>query len=191
MKIYYLNFKPQADINYLHLLALYDLAQYNPASKAFDTITYNSISKLALQLPFSSATLNRILVNDEYKHFLSIDKKNRTIKLNCSVIKDSNNNCFVRLTEKEVKLLQEQNDNLLCKYYIYMKYYCSLSQLAGTKQDFTAKQFLASIGYSINSNSQLDKISSYNSLLKEKGLISIVIYRDEQGHTRNSYTINT
>ena len=191
MKIYYLNFKPQADINYLHLLALYDLAQYNPASKAFDTITYNSISKLALQLPFSSATLNRILVNDEYKHFLSIDKKNRTIKLNCSVIKGSNNNCFVRLTEKEVKLLQEQNDNLLCKYYIYMKYYCSLSQLAGTKQDFTAKQFLASIGYSINSNSQLDKISSYNSLLKEKGLISIVIYRDEQGHTRNSYTINT
>lgn len=190
MKIYYLNFKPQADVNYLHLLALYDLAQYNPASKAFDTITYNSISKLALSLPFSSATLNRILANDEYKHFLSIDKKNRTIKLNCSVIKGSNNNCFVRLTEKEVKLLQEQNDNLLCKYYIYMKYYCSLAQLAGTKQDFTAKQFLASIGYSINSNSQLDKISSYNSLLKENGLISIVTYRDEQGHTRNSYSIN-
>jgi hypothetical protein len=47
MKIYYLNFNPQADVNYLHLLALYDLAQYNPATKAFDTITYNSISKLS------------------------------------------------------------------------------------------------------------------------------------------------
>ena len=97
----------------------------------------------------------------------------------------------MRLTENEVKLLQAQNDNLLCKYYIYMKYYCSLAQLAGTKQDFTAKQFLASIGYSINSNSQLDKISGYNSLLKEKGLISIDTYRDDQGHTRNRYTINT
>ena len=27
--------------------------------------------------------------------------------------------------------------------------------------------------------------------LKEKGLISIDTYRDEQGHTRNRYTINT
>ena len=35
------------------------------------------------------------------------------------------------------------------------------------------------------------KISGYNSLLKEKGLISIDTYRDEQGHTRNRYTINT
>lgn len=132
MKIYYLNFKPKADVNYLHLLALYDLAQYNTTTKAFDTITYNSISKLALSLSFSATTLNRMLVNNDYKHFLSVDKKNRTIKLNCSVIKGSNNNCFVRLTEKEVKLLQEQNDNLLCKYYIYMKYYCSIAQLANT-----------------------------------------------------------
>lgn len=190
MKIYYINFKPKADVNYLHLLALYDLAQYTPTSKAFDTITYNSIPKLALQLPFSVATLNRILVNDEYKPFLSVDKKNKTIKLNCSVIKGSNNNCFVRLTEKEVKLLKEQNDNLLCKYYIYMKYYCSLAQLAGTKQDFTAKQFLTSIGYSTNSNSQLYNISNYNNILKHNGMISITTYRDEQGHTRNIYTIN-
>ena len=190
MKIYYLNFEPKADVNYLHLFALYDLAHYTPASKAFDTIPYSSISKLANLLPFSIATLNRILANDEYKHFLSIDKDNKIIKLNCSVIRGSNNNCFVRLTEKEVNLLQEQKDNLLCKYYIYMKYYCSISQLSGTKQDFTAKQFLASIGYSTNSNSQLDKISSYNNLLKDKGFISITTYRDEQGHTRNIYTIN-
>lgn len=189
MKIYYLNFKPKADVNYLHLLAIYNLAQYNPITKAFDTITYNSIAQLSLSLPFSTATLNRILANDEYKHFLSIDKKNRTIKLNCSVIKGSNNNCFVRLTEKEVALLQEQQDNLLCKYYIYMKYYCSLAQLTGAKQDFTAKQFLSSIGYSVNSNAQLDKISNYNRILKEKGFISIITYRDEQGHTRNIYNI--
>lgn len=116
MKIYYLNFKPEANINYLYLFSLYDLADYNTASKAYDTIKYTSISKLAELLPFSTATLNRILSNDEYKHFLSIDKVNKEIILNCSVIKGSNNNCFVRLSDKEVSFLYKCNDNLLCKY---------------------------------------------------------------------------
>ena len=83
--------------------------------------------------------------------------------------------------------MRQEEDNLLCKYYIYLKYYCSLAEKAGTKQDFTAKQFLSAIGYSTNSQSQLDKISSYNKKLKEKGLIIITTYRDELGHTRNIY----
>ena len=86
MKIYYLNFKPDADVNYLHLFSLYDLADYNPATKAYDTINYTSIPKLAALLPYSNSTLNRLLINDEYKDFLSIDKDNRTITLNSSVI---------------------------------------------------------------------------------------------------------
>ena len=48
MKIYYINFKPEADINYLHLFSLYDLAVYNPNTKAYDTIKYTSINKLFL-----------------------------------------------------------------------------------------------------------------------------------------------
>ena len=51
---------------------------------------------------------------------------------------------------------------LLCKYYIYLKYYCSLAKKAGIKQDFTAKQFLTAIGYSTKSQKQIDKISTYN-----------------------------
>jgi len=66
----------------------------------------------------------------------------------------------------------------------------SLAKKAGIKQDFTAKQFLSAIGYSIKSQSQLDKISSYNNKLKEYGLISITTYRDELGHTRNVYIVN-
>ena len=66
MKIYYLHFKPDADVNYLHLFSLYDLADYNPATKAYDTINYTSIPKLAALLPYSAATLNRLLANDEY-----------------------------------------------------------------------------------------------------------------------------
>ena len=161
MKIYYLHFKPNADVNYLHLFSLYDLADYNPATKAYDTINYTSIPKLAALLPYSAATLNRLLDNDEYKDFLSIDKDSRTITLNSSVIKESNNNCLVRLTDKEVAYLRKEQDNLLCKYYIYLKYYCSLAKKAGIKQDFTAKQFLSAIGYSTKSQSQLDKISTY------------------------------
>ena len=187
MKIYYLNFKPDADVNYLHLFSLYDLADYNPATKAYDTINYTSIPKLAALLPYSAATLNRLLANDEYKQFVTLDKKNKVLTLNSSVIKGSNNNCFVRLNEKEVAYLRQEQDNLLCKYYIYLKYYCSLAKKAGIKQDFTAKQFLSAIGYSVNSHSQIDKISSYNSKLKEQGLITITVYRDELGHTRNIY----
>ncbi len=190
MKNYYLHFTPDADVNYLHLFSLYDLADYNPATKAYDTINYTSIPKLAALLPYSAATLNRLLANDEYKDFLTIDKGNRVITLNSSVIKGSNNNCFVRLSDKEIAYLRQEEDNLLCKYYIYLKYYCSLAKKSGTKQDFTAKQFLSTIGYSTKSQSQLDKISSYNTKLKEQGLITITTYRDELGRTRNIYKTN-
>ena len=71
-----------------------------------------------------------------------------------------------------------------------LKYYCSLAKKSGTKQDFTAKQFLSTIGYSTKSQSQLDKISSYNTKLKEQGLITITTYRDELGRTRNIYKTN-
>ena len=187
MKIYYLHFKPEADINYLHLFNLYNLAEYNPSTKAYDTINYTSIAKLAALLPYSTATLNRILYNDEYKDFLSIDKKNKIITLNSSVIKGSNNNCFVRLTSKEITYLQKEQDNLLCKYYIYIKYYCYIANTVNKRQDFTTKQFLAAIGYSTKSQSQIDKISSYNNKLRKEGLITILSYRDELGHTRNIY----
>lgn len=189
MKIYYLSFNPKANVNYLHLFSLYDLADYNPETKAYDTINYTSINKLAERLTYSVSTLNRLLHSIEYEEFLIFDNDNKKIILKSSVIKGSNNNCFVRLTDKEVRYLQKQQDNLLCKYYIYLKYYCSLAKKANIKQDFTAKQFLTTIGYSIKSQSQLDKISSYNKMLKEQGFIKITTYTDELGHTRNIYNI--
>lgn len=189
MKIYYIKFNAQADINYLHLFAIYDLSTYSPETKAYDTINYTSMAKLADMLPFSSSTLNRIISNDAYKDYLSIDKKNKVIKLNSSVIEGSGIKSFVRLTEKEVSFLRMVNDNLLCKYYVYMKYYCSLSEMSGKEQDYTAKQFLSAIGYSLNSQSQIDKISNYNKILQDRGLIEIKHYRDELGHTRNIYKI--
>ena len=187
MRIYYIYFKPEADINYLHLFSLYNLAEYNATTKAYDTIKYLSINKLAELLPYSQATLNRLIANKEYEPFIKIDKKDKIITLNSSVIKGSDNNRFVRLTQDEVKFLYDKKDNLLCKYYIYLKYYCSLAKKKKFKQDFTTKQFLSAIGYSTKSQSQIDKISRYNKILKESGFISIEKYRDELGHTRNVY----
>ena len=187
MKYYYINFKPEANINYLHLFSIYDLAEYNTNTKAFDTINYSSIPKLAEMLPFSASTLNRILTDDKYQDFISIDKENKTITINNSFVKGSQNKCFVRLSDNEIDFLRNEKDNLLCKYYIYIKYYCSLAEKLGIQQDFTAKQFLTAIGYSTKSNSQIDKLSTYNNKLKEEGLISITTYRDDLGHTRNCY----
>ena len=86
MKHYYLPFEPTADINYLHLLDLMEHAEYNKETKAFDTIRYVSVKKLADNLSFSKSTLDRILDNPEYKPFLSVDRANKIITIN---------NCFV------------------------------------------------------------------------------------------------
>lgn len=74
-KYYYLRFRPTANIDYLYLLAFYDLAEYNEESKVFDIIHYPSVRVLAESLNISTATVNRILSNTEYNEFMCIDKK--------------------------------------------------------------------------------------------------------------------
>lgn len=189
MKNYYINFVPEAKVNYFYLFSLIELADYRAETKAFDTIKYQSVSKLAEMLMLSPSTVRRIMQGDEYKLFLSVDTKEKEIILNNSVIKGSNNNRFVCLSDKEVSFLRKYNDNLLVKYYLYLKYYCGFAAKANIKQDFTAKQFLSAIGYSVKSNSQIDTISSYNQLLANNGFIKIDKYTDELGHTRNIYSL--
>ena len=190
MKRYYLPFEPSADVNYLQLFELMEKAEYNTERKAFDTIPYASIPKLAEQLTFSASTLNRILSNKAYTPFLSIDKENKVITLNNSFSNSSNREKkpFIVLTQEEVQLLKQYNDNLLCKYLIYTKYYCGYSK--NKVQDFTASQFLVACGYASNSNSNKDKISSYNTILSKSGFLQIESYRDNLGHKRNRYKYN-
>ena len=186
-KYYYLRFRPTANIDYLYLLAFYDLAEYNEESNVFDTIQYTSVRMLAESLNISTATVNRILSNPEYNEFIRIDKSNKSIKL-CNTFVRGQSEQFVRLNDDEVKLIREVNTNLFAKYLIYLKYYCGYSR--DKKTDFTAQQFLSACGYSAKSNSTLDTISKYNGLLVDRGLIKIEKYRDELGHTRNRYTYN-
>ena len=181
-KFYYLRFRPTANIDYLYLLAFYDLAEYNEETKVFDTIRYPSVRVLAESLNISSATVNRILDNPAYADFMSVNKATKTIKL-CNSFAKGKAEQFVRLTAEEVKLIME--DNLFAKYLIYLKYYCGYSK--NKKTDFTAQQFLIACGYSTKSNSIISRLSEYNSLLVKNGLIRIEKYRDELGHTRNRY----
>ena len=184
-KYYYLRFRPTANIDYLYLLAFYDLAEYNEESKVFDTIRYPSVRVLAESLKISSATVNRILDNPAYADFFSVDKSTKTITL-CNAFMNGQKDQFVRLSAEEVSLIKEINDNLFAKYLIYLKYYCGYAR--DKKTDFTAQQFLSACGYSVKSNKTLSQISNYNGLLVDRGIIKIQKTRDELGHTRNIYS---
>jgi DNA-binding MarR family transcriptional regulator len=184
-KYYYLRFRPTANIDYLYLLAFYDLAEYNEETKVFDTIHYSSVRVLAESLNISPATVNRIFDSPAYAEFISVDKSTKTITL-CNAFNKGQKEQFVRLTAEEVNLIKEVKDNLFAKYLIYLKYYCGYAR--DKKTDFTAQQFLSACGYSVKSNKTISQISQYNCLLVDRGIIKIQKTRDELGHTRNIYS---
>lgn len=155
MNYYYLPFRPAAKINYLHLLALYQIAEYRKETKAFDYIKYNSMAEVSQLTGISAATLSRILKSEEYSGFLSADTKGKTIILKSS-FPGGTNGAFVRLTEKEVRLILLKKDNLFAKYLVYTKYYCGYTK---NRTDFTARQFLSACGYATSSNDYLSKVS--------------------------------
>ena len=188
MKHYYIPFIPKAEIDYLYLFELMEQADYSPSTKAYDTISYSSVAKLAERLSFSSSTLNRILDGEKYRAFLSADKKKKIIKLNTVFTKGEAKQPFVCLTDTEVSFLRKHHDNKLCNYMIYMKYFCGACKNTG--QNFTAEQFLTNCGYSVKANSNFDDLSRYNSLLEEAGFISITRYRDDDMKKRNIYKYN-
>ena len=111
MKHYYIPFIPKAEIEYLHLFELMEQADYTPTTKAYDTISYISITKLAEKLSFSRATLDRILNGDKYKDYLTADKEKKIIKLNTSFKAGSITQPFVCLTETEISFLRKHHDN--------------------------------------------------------------------------------
>lgn len=180
---YYIPFVPNADINYIYLFKLYQNATYNNQSKCYDTIAFQTIKNLAEMLDISSSTAKRLLNDTRYKDFFTVDKNNKTIILYNDI--RTAGTPFVCLDKYEVYFLCNRADNLLCKYLLYIKYYCGYSKNGET--DFTAGQFLNAFGYSLNSNYP-SKISEYNSLLVDYGYISIKRKRDELGHIRNTYS---
>lgn len=180
----------QADINYIYLLMLYELCQYNATTNQFDTISYSSIKSIVNQCnsifgdySISSSTIVRMLSDSKYSNYLLHNKKDKTIVINNNV---NNFNKFVVLNTNEFNLIMQYKDNLFIKYLLYHKYYCGYSR--AKKHDSTAKQILAAIGYSTSSNSYLSKFSEYNKILSDNKMLSINKYRDQQGNERNVYS---
>lgn len=183
---YYFKFVPKAKVNYLFLFSLWEKAEFDMSRRVFDTVHYQSVTGLAADLKISVSTLRRYLNSESYNDFFTLDKENKTIilKNNVKEIKP-----FVQLTKQQVAVLKQQKDNLLCKYVIYLAYYCGIAKKAGKPQDFTTKQFLAACGYSNTSNSYLGKISGFNSLLVREKIIGITYKRDSLGYCRNIYSL--
>lgn len=184
-KKYYLPFLPAADINYLYLFALYDLAEYQTDTGAYNTIYFTSKTALAKQIGLSLSTVSRIFNSGKYDDFFLLDNKGKTVVIK-NDFRTGTGRAFVMLTAAEVSLIRKYNDNLFAKYFIYLKYYCGHSK--NKKSDFTAKQFLMACGYSTVSNSYVSKISDYNRILLDNDIIRIEKYCDELGHTRNRYS---
>jgi hypothetical protein len=138
LKNYYVRFDPKAKIDYLVLFSLYDIAEYNPKTKVFDTIHYSSVAQLAEKTGLSNYAITKMMKDKTYSDFLIADKGKKEIFL-----KNNFSNCqkqaFVKLTYQEVALLRtvKETPNLFCRYWLYLKYYCGYSK--SKKTDFTAK----------------------------------------------------
>ena len=190
---YFIPYHPKANINYIYLLSLYNIAQRPESSLIKKDISYSTIKELLNKINsqekvLSESTLRRLLKNEEYKMFFTICQFGafKWIRLN----NDFSNSAgkeqpFVVLCPNTYNLLCEEKDNLLAKYTIFLKYMCGIN---GGSTDFTANQFLTAFDYTTCSNNLKDQISKYNSLLEEKRIISIKRNQLEDGKRRNTYT---
>lgn len=189
LRHFYIRYEPKANINYIYLFYLYSLAEYNTSTNLFDTVSYKSVRALQRLIverfgkgSISPSSLCRLLKDDRYRNYIKVDTEHNRIALQTAT---KGMSCFVVLTKREIDFLIDKKDNLLAKYYLYLKHFCGRGAV-GT-QDFTIKQFLRYCGYSDKSNSYVSLVSSYNTLLVENGFIKIEQHTDEQGHTRNCY----
>ena len=195
MKQYYINYDETANINYCFLFALYCIAEPNKIDRLNNVITYNSQKDLADKIKdkcnynISSSTISRILKSKDYElYFSKSEKENKIILNTCFKKGKAASNKFVILTEAEIYFLLEQDNKQLNKYYLYLKYYCGFSK--SKRIDTTANQILTAIGYSANCGNNKDNLCKYNSLLLDKGFISIEKARDSKGYCRNVYKMN-
>lgn len=107
LKQYYLRFLPTANIDYILLLNLYDLADYNTDTKTYNTVKYKSLAGLAELLGISERTLRRHLENKEYEPFLEWNKKNKEIILHNDFSKTGYRVPFITVSPVEVRLLKD------------------------------------------------------------------------------------
>lgn len=149
--MYYLYYDCKDKVNYHFLFALYSIVKRNPYMKLNNKIHYKSLSDLSNQIKqstniyFSISTISKILSdNILYKNHFKVNKERNILILLIdfrNIAEDTNLvKSFVTLENHEIDFLLQEKNSLLTKYFLYIKYYCSITKEKET--DFTAEQFL-------------------------------------------------
>ena len=76
---YYVYFNLKDNINYVYLLKLYRLAQFNTDTRRYDIVKYNTLKDLAVSLDITASTLSTMLNSDKYNHYFSIAQRHKII----------------------------------------------------------------------------------------------------------------
>lgn len=191
--MFYIPFEVNTKIDYTFLFCLYKIAGKNQKQRLKNIIQYQSMKELAETIQsycgfsVSQSTISRLLNKTEYHYCFDLDKKNKTITLkNDFRRQQGNQQTFVVLTEKEINFLINKNDELLTRYYLYLKFYCGASGINQTNA--TIEQILSAVGYNHKSGTNKGKCSQYNSLLVNEEFIKITKLR-LNGKERNLYSI--
>lgn len=195
MKKYFLYYNEQDNVNYCFLFGLFSIAEQNKSDKLNNIITYSTLQELSNRInsqcnyKISTSTISRIITDSQYQNYFTKSSEEKKITLNTNFKENKHTGKkFVVLTDKEIKFLLEQDNKLLNKYYLYLKYYCGYSK--SKKIDTTANQILSAIGYSSNCGNNKNSLCKFNTLLAEKGFLNITKEKDSQGYNRNIYSMN-
>lgn len=202
MRTYFLQYEEDTNINYLYLFLLHKVAVLDKATRLFNTVRYNNLDELTISLNneynkinssnkkpvVSKPTLSRVLNSDKCGNYFAYDRINKVITLqnNFSNRRTNGKAKFITLTDREIDFLLTQNNELLTRYYLFIKYYCGYS--GKNETDFTANQFLEASNYSTKAGNYKTLLSSFNSLLVAEKLIAISKFRFN-GQERNKYRI--
>lgn len=202
MRTYFIQYEEISNVNYLYLFLLHKVAILDKSTRLYNIVKYSNLEELTTRLNdkyntvnkenkkavITKTTLSRVLNSDICGNYFTYNKADKVIILqnNFSNRQTNGNAKFITLTDKEINFLLIQNNKLLTKYYLYIKYYCGYS--GKNETDFTADQFLAASNYSTKAGNYKTLISSFNSLLVAKKLIAINKFRFN-GQERNSYRI--
>lgn len=192
MRQCYIYYNERETINYTFIFCLNILAELDKTERVYNTIYYETQKELAEKVSnicdnfsISTASIKAILNDEKYIPYFSKEKGKIILNNNFKKCK-GNINKFVILTDKELLFLIKQNDKLLNKYALYLRYYIGFSK--DKKIDSTFNQILCAIGYSEKSGQNKERLSKYNKILCDIGFISIQKKTDNKGYFRNIYT---
>ena len=149
------------------MLYLYGLAEYDNETNSKSKIEFTTRKQLTdkintkYNIKLSVSTIERLIKKyDSYKLYYNINfSKNQIMLLNSFQKKKQVR--FIALSNQEFNILIAQNNDLLCKYYLYLRFNCGKS--SSKTIDHSAELILARMGYSTKSNKTKSLLYHFNS----------------------------